>query len=558
MTKGKKLAGSAFSAALFSDKNLTRSKRGVGVALLSAALCSSASMAGVSGSVSAFNPLNAIGIGLSYAGSLAKGTINTVAPLAMAAAPLMQGYFMYKVFAEPKLQQLTPKVNPLRGITPTIMKKMVEYFLNNNVVGQSAAKSQLKKAFMNIAYNPENGPQVFYIVGPSGCGKNVITENVVKPMMCGNAIKPYIMEASYVDMNSQTSVQDQIFGYRVLGNSMSGQMMPSPLISYIRSNPYGLVVFNEFDKRKDKDGKCITELIEENLRTILDQGGLTLPDGTWLDCSHLTFCFTSNELDECVENIDNFGSLDLSKIRDKEENKSRTVVKHDRSVFNRTNMHVVTLKALKDNDYYEIACKEYMALISKLKLEYGVHLFYKGNFEQVCAGIATEAMKLENGGRGVRTVTESLQGKILDEILVPNLPDDGSKIRKNFIVIYNPKNDSKDGTNSNDPSKNFTCWKYDIKTNAITFADPNFPVLKDKVNNDSKNKKSLQSLSLKSNGKSEQEETVAVKSADNENTDGIQKQTQRKKAIAQIMHVHSPSCKDDPDCDLNSKSVKGV
>jgi hypothetical protein len=221
-------------------------------------------------------------------------------------------------------------------------------------------------------------------------------------------------------------------------------------------------------------------------------------------------------------------------------------------------MHVVTLKALKDNDYYEIACKEYMALIAKLKLEYGVHLFYKGNFEQVCAGIATEAMKLENGGRGVRTVTESLQGKILDEILVPNLPDDGSKIRKNFIVIYNPKNDSKDGTNSNDPSKNFTCWKYDIKTNAVTFADPNFPVLKDKVNNDSKNKKSLQSLSLKSNGKSEQEETVAVKSADNENTDGIQKQTQRKKAIAQIMHVHSPSCKDDPDCDLNSKSVKGV
>ena len=77
MTKGKKLAGSAFSAALFSDKNLTRSKRGVGVALLSAALCSSASMAGVSGSVSAFNPLNAIGTGLSYAGSLVKGTINT-------------------------------------------------------------------------------------------------------------------------------------------------------------------------------------------------------------------------------------------------------------------------------------------------------------------------------------------------------------------------------------------------------------------------------------------------------------------------------------------------
>ena len=488
MAKDRNFVGTAFSAVLFSNKNLAKSKKRMGAALLSAALCSGISLYGASGSVSAFNPLSAIGTGVGFAGSTLKGAVSTIAPLGLAAAPLMQGYFMYKMFAEPKLQQLRPKVNPLRGMTPSLMKNMMENFLNDNLVGQESAKNQLKKAFMNIAYNPKNGPQVFYIVGPSGCGKNVITESVVKPIMCGNAIKPYIMEASYVDMNSSTSVQDQIFGYRLLGNSMSGQMMPSPLISYIRTNPYGLVVFNEFDKRKDKDGRCITELIEENMRTILDQGGLTLPDGTWLDCSHLTFCFTSNELDECVENIDNFASLDLSKIKDKDENKSRTVVKHDRSVFNRTNMHVVTLKALKEKDYYEIACKEYMALIAKLKLEYGVHLFYKGNFEQVCAGIALEAMKLENGGRGVKTVTESLQGKILDEVLVPNLHDDGSKIRKNFIVIYKPNNDS-ENTSSGDPSKNFSCWKYNVKTN--TLSSPNSSVLNDEKDSTSKSNSNI-------------------------------------------------------------------
>lgn len=466
MLKSKRAAEDSFPAVLPSNKLV--SKRGVSAALLSAALCSSVSVGSTSSTVSAFNPLSAIGTGLSAIGSFLGKTAQTIGPLAMGLTPLMQGYFMYKMYAEPKIQQLKPKINPLRGITLLKMRKLVELCLQS-VVGQDKAKVQLKNAFMNIAYDPDRGPHVFYLVGPSGCGKNVITENVIKPIMCGSEIKPYIMEASYVnvDKNCSTSVPDQIFGFKVLGNSMSGQVMPSPLVSYIRSNPYGLVVFNEFDKRKNDKGETVAELIEENMRTILDQGGLILPDGSWLDCSHITFCFTSNELDECVTNINNFESLNIDEIRAKPENASRTVVKHDRSVFNRNNMHVVTLGALKNEDYFEMAKREYLGLITKFTMDYGVHLFYQGNFEQVSAGIAAEAIKLGNGGRGVRTIVESLQSQILSKILMPNLEFDLSeglrkhneKIHKNFIVVYDPN------------SGNFVCGKFDVKTGTVS--DPN-------------------------------------------------------------------------------------
>ena len=77
MANDKKFVGTAFSAVLFSNKNLARSKKRMGAALLSAALCSSASMAGVSGSVSAFNPLSAIGTGLGFVGSTFKGILST-------------------------------------------------------------------------------------------------------------------------------------------------------------------------------------------------------------------------------------------------------------------------------------------------------------------------------------------------------------------------------------------------------------------------------------------------------------------------------------------------
>ena len=462
MSKGKKNTGAALSAALFSDRNLVRSRKGVGVALLSATLCSSASLSGVTSTVSAnnFNPLSAIGTGLDYLGRFAKGTISTIAPLGMAASPIMQAFFMYKMFAEPKIQQLTPKVNPLKNVGPEVMEQLIRSLLNDNLVGQEEAIEQLINALMNKADNPEEGPHIFYLVGPSGSGKNVITDKIIKPTICGKALKPYVMEASYVDMNSSTSVQDQIFGYKILGSSMNGQVMLSPLISYIRSNPYGLIIFNEFDKRKDKNGKSIIELIEENLRTIMDQGGFYGPDNQWVDCRNLTIVFTSNELDECVKNIDNFKGIDLSKVKD--PSGSRTVVKHDSSLFKRSNMHIIILKSLTEQDYYKLAAKTYMNLLYELKEKYGVHLLYSGNFEQVCVGIALEAIKSGNGGRGVKTVVNSLRGKILREIIIPNLPRNGGKIRKNFIVLYDQK------------SGKFICGKYNIKTGVVSDPRPSF------------------------------------------------------------------------------------
>ncbi len=477
---GKSYLGTCFASALFSKKAKSKSKSGATVALLSATILSSTGLlANNTASAAAFDPIMSdilrgqynddkkdtasknenkksgiIWSCLSSVGSTIMNTINTAgkiaAPFYTIGGALGQiqnvynAYCSYKDFVEDKvITKFIPKDDPFKGLTAFEAREKAQKLMDRNFFGQKDAKEAIDDALPYIVEHHGERPNIFYLLGPSGCGKNVLTEKVLTPILCGANTKPLVLGADFFDTEDTkdaVSVKEQLVGFRKFGD----HMVPSPILTYIVKNPNGCIVFNELDKGKDKNGVSIITKIEEVLRTILDDGKITLPDGTELDCRGLTFCFTTNELRECIENVNNFGDIDLTKVKD--PSGSRTVVKHDKSFLNRPNIFVIPFDALSAKDYKQIADKEYKELAIKIQEKYGAHILYEDNLKELCSSIATEAIKLNKGGRSITPIIRKINIKILNYIkqLIDEAKSQGplllDKLRRGDVNITRHEN----------------------------------------------------------------------------------------------------------------------
>lgn len=262
------------------------------------------------------------------------------------------------------------------------------------IQGQEEPKRKMRKAIDGIigkkqlaqdtGVNYKRG-DVIYLVGPSGVGKTFSAEILAKALM--DKYKPLILSPANVDLKSKETIISQLFGLQNAAMGVSGDFNnrqgkePSSLVEYIKLNPKGVVIINEYDKMHDPG-------LDEIFRTIMDDGEVNI-QGQKIDCSGVTFIITSNESTKSASG----GNLELEKEDD--GTGSRTYIKHDKAFMNRVNL--IEFENLKYENYKAIAKDTFEKIANTFEKQYGI----KVNVDGIIEGAAKRAEKINQGSRPI-------------------------------------------------------------------------------------------------------------------------------------------------------------
>lgn len=270
----------------------------------------------------------------------------------------------------------------------------LDYFnvLFEDFYGQDEAVTELKSHIFDIIIAKDqakwNGEKyshcdVLYLYGPSGVGKSFIAKRLPKALL--SAGEPLILSSSDVNKEKKESVVDQLFN-SVAQNSE--KIIPTkPLIKYLKNNPGGVIIFEEYDK-------ICTPALDEVIRGAIDQGIINI-DGEKVDCSGTTFIFTSNEDDISMNGFDENSDLSLSK-----ENLEAgyTRVAHSKSFLNR--IKKVKFKNLTSPEYASII-KSHFNMVNaywKNPNNGGINLVIE---EKIIQKLSVEVEKINQGARPI-------------------------------------------------------------------------------------------------------------------------------------------------------------
>lgn len=195
--------------------------------------------------------------------------------------------------------------------------------------GQDEAVAALKSHLYDIVIGKDQAKwkgekykrcDVIYLYGPSGVGKSFIAKRLPHILLTNS--EPLIISSSDVDKEKKETVVNQLFNST---SQNSDRIAPTkPLIKYLRNNPGGVVIFEEYDK-------ICTPALDEVFRTAMEQGTINI-DGERIDCFGTTFIFTSNEDDISMQG---FEKSDEGKLDKQSLNEGYTRVWHSKSFLNR-------------------------------------------------------------------------------------------------------------------------------------------------------------------------------------------------------------------------------
>ena len=270
----------------------------------------------------------------------------------------------------------------------------LDYFnvLFENFYGQDEAVTELKSHIFDIIVAKDqakwNGKKyshcdVLYLYGPSGVGKSFIAKRLPKALLSEG--EPLILSSSDVNKEKKESVVDQLFSSTAQN---SEKFVPTkPLIKYLKNNPGGVVIFEEYDK-------ICTPALDEVIRGAIDQGIINI-DGEKVNCSGTTFIFTSNEDDISMNGFDENSDLSLSK-----ENLEAgcTRVKHSKSFLNR--IKKVKFKNLTSPEYADIIESHFNTVNNYWKNPNngGINLIIE---EKTIQKLSVEVEKINQGARPI-------------------------------------------------------------------------------------------------------------------------------------------------------------
>lgn len=301
------------------------------------------------------------------------------------------------------------------------------------IKGQKKAKEKLRKIVLSIVDEDKKrrlfskngfnyGARIIYMIGPSGVGKSYSADALTK-VLTGKDSKPYIIEASDIDRQSDVSPADQLFGMRTKKVSNSEIYECSPLINQLKATPKMVVLINEYDKMHTPD-------LDERLRTAMDQGYFNV-NGEKIDCSQAIFIITSNESSVFVEGGNQ--QFDADKIDD--GTGSRTFVKHDKAFFNRVKL--VEFDNLDKEAYKEIAAIPFSDLVERYKSEYGITLDLKNTLDEVAA----KTEEINKGARPIYEMVDNLNEEILSSVVLKGAH--GEQYRnKSYSISYDKIKDN--------------------------------------------------------------------------------------------------------------------
>ena len=315
-----------------------------------------------------------------------------------------------------------------KPIDPVATMQILD-MLMENVKGQEKAKQQIRSMVLNIvdknaqfmAVNNSKkagpGASVIYMVGPSGVGKS-FSADIIRKVLSGFNAEPFVIEASDIDKQSKSSAVEQLFGMKIKRVSNSEVYEYAPFIQRIKAIPNTVVIINEYDKMHSPE-------LDEKLRTIMDQGYINV-NGEKIDCSAATFIITSNESYGSV----NKGNNEFDDVDD--GTGSRTFINHDKAFLNR--IKLIEFDNLSAFDYKQIAAVPFAQLAARYKVQYGINLDLNGTIDAV----AQRVEELNKGARPIFTYLESLNDKLLNEVVLQKL-NSGSRNIKYRVSFENDK-----------------------------------------------------------------------------------------------------------------------
>ena len=315
-----------------------------------------------------------------------------------------------------------------KPIDPVATMQILD-MLMENVKGQEKAKQQIRSMVLNIvdknaqfmAVNNSKkagpGASVIYMVGPSGVGKS-FSADIIRKVLSGFNAEPFVIEASDIDKQSKSSAVEQLFGMKIRRVSNSEVYEYAPFIQRIKAIPNTVVIINEYDKMHSPE-------LDEKLRTIMDQGYINV-NGEKIDCSAATFIITSNESYGSV----NKGNNEFDDVDD--GTGSRTFINHDKAFLNR--IKLIEFYYLSAFDYKQIATVPFAQLAARYKVQYGINLDLNGTIDAV----AQRVEELNKGARPIFTYLESLNDKLLNEVVLQKL-NSGSRNIKYRVSFENDK-----------------------------------------------------------------------------------------------------------------------
>lgn len=289
------------------------------------------------------------------------------------------------------------------------------------VMGQEKAKKAIRQAVLNIVDKNSQfalrknskragaGATVIYMIGPSGVGKTMIAD-ICRVVLAGSGATPLVIEASDIDRRSRMSPVEQLFGMRTKRTQNGGETYEySPIIQRLKAVPNTVVIINEYDKVHSPD-------LDEKLRTIMDQGYINV-NGEKIDCSAATFIITSNESSASA----NKGNLEI--VLDDDGTGSRTFISHDKSFLNRVKL--IELENLSAKEYKEIAMRPFAELAARYHHQYGIDLAFGNTLDT----LAQKVEELNRGARPIFNYVESLNDKLLNEVVLNNLNNASKRIK---------------------------------------------------------------------------------------------------------------------------------
>lgn len=213
------------------------------------------------------------------------------------------------------------------------------------------------------------------------------------------------------ELDGTGDIKKDLLGDGSGGGLWGGFDFDSPkqgIATYLQNNPEGVVIINEYDKIKKKR-PTDTHPLDELLRGMLDEGFI-VSGGKKIDCSKVTFIFTTNETDASLQGRVKVkdGKL-VDPDLEHDTTGSRTVVLHDKSFL--TRFKTVSFKNLNDEAYYEIAKKEFTPLVRFMASDLGGNVDLNIS-EETYRKIAEFTLGMQEGARPIRELNRNLGSKI--------------------------------------------------------------------------------------------------------------------------------------------------
>lgn len=283
------------------------------------------------------------------------------------------------------------------------------------IKGQDKALDKIRTFYYGIlmerdvskASNKEETANVIVLNGPAGVGKT-LTANALAKALCNGEY--YSMNGPN-ELDGTGDIKKDLLGDGSGSNLWGGFDFDNPqrgIATYLQNNPEGVVVINEYDKIKKKRATD-THPLDELLRGMLDEGFI-VSGGKRIDCSKVTFIFTTNETDASLQGrvkVENGRLVDPDLEHD--TTGSRTVVLHDKSFL--TRFKTVSFENLSEDAYYEIAKKELSPLVEFMASDMGGNVTLDIS-DETYREIAKFTVGMQEGARPIKELNRNLGSKI--------------------------------------------------------------------------------------------------------------------------------------------------